>query len=130
MRMKIADGWVYIKDADPVQASRIRAWGMRYLRKDGMFVGRETVELLDRLSSMVPNLPPMLKARREKMRETQMAVDEERVRPIDELKPLVRFPVTKDLYAHQTRAANMALIVFGLIDPKEVLESGRKQDRG
>ena len=73
-------------------------------------------ELLNRLSKLIP-LPKPLNAERYRLNAVQEAVDAERVRPVGELKPLVKYPVKRNLYAHQMRAANMALLTFGLMDP-------------
>ena len=55
----------------------------------------------------------------------QEAVDAERVRPARELKPLVKYPVKRNLYDHQVRASNMCLLTFGLVEPfKEDAKDG------
>lgn len=122
MRMKMEDGWLYIIEASPAQGSSIKAWGlMKWKRKDKMWYGRVSGELLNRLSALLPALPASIDAERRRLNRIQDAVNTERTLPMDGLKPLVKFPVTKSLYAHQTRAANMALLTFGIVDPKEVL---------
>ena len=122
MRMKLDAGWLYIIEADPEQDARIKAWGlMKWKKRDRMWYGRVSRELLNRLSALLPALPASIEAERKKLNKVQVAVDYERTLPIDQLKPLMKFPVTKSLYAHQTRAANMALLTFGIVDPKEVL---------
>ena len=48
----------------------------------------------------------------------QNAIDSERMaeKPV----PLVKYPVKLNLFAHQIRGANMALLTFGFTDPPEV----------
>lgn len=122
MRMKMDGGWIYIIEADQVQMAVIKSWGlMKWSRKNQMWTGAVSGELLNRLSSLVP-LPVPVEAERRRLIAVQDAVDYERILPAEQLKPLVRYPVTKNLYAHQTRAANMALLVFGLAEPEEVYE--------
>jgi len=122
MRMKMDGGWIYIIEADQVQMAVIKSWGlMKWSRKNQMWTGAVSGELLNRLSSLVP-LPIPVEAERRRLIAVQDAVDYERILPAEQLKPLVRYPVTKSLYAHQTRAANMALLVFGLAEPEEVYE--------
>ena len=117
MRMKMDGGWIYIIEADQTQNARIKSWGlMKWSRKNAMWSAAVSGELLNRLSALVP-LPAPIEAERRRLIAVQQAVDYERILPADKLKPLVKYPVTKDLYAHQTRAANMALLVFGLADP-------------
>ena len=77
-------------------------------------------ELLDKLSKIV-RLPPAIESYRQRLDETQRAVDKMRVEK--EPEALVKYPVQGSLYEHQVRAANMALLTFGLADPKEVLKS-------
>ena len=71
---------------------------------------------------MLVPLPQSIKEERDLLNDIQKAVDEERVLPADDMKPLVKYPVKKKLFAHQVRAANMAALVFGLVGPEEVLK--------
>ena len=120
MRMKMENGFIYIIEADQVQMAVIKSWGMmKWSRKNAMWTGLVGRELLNRLSSLVP-LPAPVEEERKRLAAVQEAVDFERTLPAEELKPLMKYPVTKDLYTHQTRAANMALLTFGIVDPKEV----------
>lgn len=121
MKMKMEDGWLYIIEADMLQTQAIKSLGMKWKRKDRMWYGRVSRELLNRLSSLLPSLPQQVEAERVRLNGIQAAVDAERTLPGDELKPLVKFPVTKGLYEHQVRAANMALLTFGVVDSGEVL---------
>ena len=112
--------------------------GMVRRREDGRWEGRIVVghkqngepifryvlaktqkELLDKLSKIV-RLPPAIESYRQRLDETQRAVDKMRVEK--EPEALVKYPVQGSLYEHQVRAANMALLTFGLADPKEVLK--------
>ena len=79
----------------------------------------EYKELLDKLSKIV-RLPPAIENYRQRLDETQRAVDKMRIEK--EPEALVKYPVQGSLYEHQVRAANMALLTFGLADPKEVLK--------
>ena len=124
MRMKMDDGKIYIIEADSKQSARIKSWGiMKWYRKDEMWIGLVSRELLNRLATLVP-LPQSIKEERDLLNDIQKAVDEERVLPADDMKPLVKYPVKKKLFAHQVRAANMAALVFGLVGPEEVLKDG------
>lgn len=123
MMMKLENGFVYVKDADKAsQESVIRSWGMmKWNRTNQWFEGEATRELLNRLRS-ITRLPAPIEEERLRLNRIQVAVDKVRTLPEKDLKPLVKYPVTKSLYTHQVRAANMALLTFGLVDPKEVLE--------
>ena len=124
MRMKMDGGKIYIIEADSKQSARIKSWGiMKGYRKDEMWIGLVSRELLNRLATLVP-LPQSIKEERDLLNDIQKAVDEERVLPADDMKPLVKYPVKKKLFAHQVRAANMAALVFGLVEPEEVLKDG------
>ena len=122
MMMKMENGWVYIKAADKISQEPImKSWGMlKWNRAKEWFEGMVSRELLNRLRS-ITRLPAPIEEERIRLNQIQEAVDKERTLPPEELKPLTDYPVTKSLYAHQVRAANMALLTFGLADPKEVL---------
>lgn len=66
--------------------------------------------LLDKLT-VFGRLPPNIEAVRQKLHRTADLVNVER--NAEDPKPLVPYPVSKPLFKHQTRAANMALITFG-----------------
>lgn len=122
MKMALKDGKVLIKDADSTQGAVIRSWNrMRWNKSLKLFEGDLSGDLLDRLAKLV-KLPQAIEEERQAIHRVQRAVDQERARKDPE--PLVWYPVTKQLYKHQVRAANMALITFGIIPP-EAEEVGR-----
>lgn len=117
MKMAMKDGMIRIIEVDAVQAAVIKSWGkMKYSRVNQMYEGQISVELLNKLATLV-RLPASVEALRQEMNAIQEAVDHERVRK--DPKPLFKYPVTKPLYQHQVRAANMALLTFGMIDPEK-----------
>lgn len=116
MKMALKDGKVLIKDADSTQGAVIRSWNrMRWNKSLKLFEGDLSGDLLDRLAKLV-KLPQAIEEERQAIHRVQRAVDQERAKKDPE--PLVRYPVTKQLYKHQVRAANMALITFGIIPPE------------
>lgn len=122
MKMAMKDGKIYIKEADVTQQAVIKSWGrMRWNRGTQLFEGQCSMDLLERLAKLV-RLPAPVEAERQKMLSVQNAVNAVRTDPAP--KPLVRFPVKMNLYQHQVRAADMALIVFGMIPPDKVLKGG------
>ena len=119
MMMALKDGMLLIKDADATQAAVIRSWGkFRWNKSTQLFQGYAELEALNKLARMVI-LPPHIETYRKQLEGVQDAVDRERT--TKDPKPLVKYPVSKSLYPHQIRAANMALLTFGIIDPKEVI---------
>jgi len=117
MRMRMKDGYVQIIEADHTQAAVFKSWGgmMKWNKRQKWWEGLVCAELLNRLAELIP-LPKPLDAERCRLNAVQKAVDAERVRPPEDLKPLVKYPVKRSLYAHQVRAANMALLTFGLAE--------------
>lgn len=115
------DGKIMLIEVDNTQMAIIKSWNsMKYDRRKNMMIGDCSKELLDKLSKIV-RLPPAIESYRQRLDETQRAVDKMRVEK--EPEALVKYPVQGSLYEHQVRAANMALLTFGLADPKEVLKS-------
>lgn len=97
---------------------------MKWNKRQKWWEGLVCAELLNRLAGLIP-LPKPLDAERHRLNAVQEAVDAERVRPARELKPLVKYPVKRNLYDHQVRAGNMCLLTFGLVEPfKEDAKDG------
>lgn len=119
MLIRMRDGCIQIVEADSTQTAVFKSWGgmMKWNKKKKWWEGLVCAELMNRLAKLVP-LPEPLNAERHRLNAVQETVDAERIRPAEELRPLVRYPVKKNLYAHQMRAANMALLTFGLVDPQ------------
>ena len=117
MKMAMKDGQILIKDADNTQFTIIKSWSkMKWSRAERMFYGPAEIELLNKLAGIV-RLPGPIEAERQRLNIISQAVDAERMKP--EPEPLYKYPVKFPLYKHQTRAANMALITFGIVPPPE-----------
>ena len=118
MRIKMDNGYIVIIEADSTQTAVMKSWGgmMKWNKRQNWWEGLVCAELLNRLAGLIP-LPKPLDAERYRLNAVQEAVDAERVRPTEDLKPFAKYPVKRNLYAHQMRAANMALLTFGLMDP-------------
>lgn len=119
--MAIRDGTVILADVSPRSDyfTAIHSWGlMGWSRQRQCFFGPATAELLNHLADLLQGrLPPQAEELRQKLNRIDEAVDAQRM--AEDPKPLYKFPVKLPLYRHQTRAANMALMVFGLIDPPD-----------
>ena len=85
-------------------------------KQKGWWYGKASLQLLDKLYHN-GGLIPAAKKEMERLAQIQEAVDRERIRPAEGLKPMAEYPVKPNLYAHQIRAANMALMVFGMAEP-------------
>ena len=116
-KMESGDDYLVLVDADSVQFSTIKSWGlMKWDKGKQALYGPITIELLDKLASIV-RLPPAPEQRRQALHTVQDAVDAERVNP----KPILfaKCPVKVPLYTHQIRAFDMALLTFGWVTPEE-----------
>jgi len=117
LKMAIKDGQVLIKEADKNQYLIIKSWNkMKWSKAEQMLYGPVDAELLNKLAELV-RLPGAYEEIRQKLNRIAEAVDEERMKPDPEA--LYKFPVKLPLFKHQTRGANMAMIVFGLVEPPE-----------
>lgn len=120
MKMAIQNNTIKIIEADMTQAAIIKSWNkMKFTKAKQMYEAPLSADLLNRLATLV-RLPESIEAMRQEMNTRQDAIDRERVRK--DPKPFCRYPVKKNLYQHQVRAANMALLAFGMVDPAEVTE--------
>ncbi len=129
MRIRMKAGYIQIIEADSTQAAVLKSWGgmMKWDKRQKWWEGQVCAELLNRLAKLAP-LPKTVDAERHRLNAVQEAVDAERVRPAEELRPLARYPVKKNLYAHQIRASNMCLLTFGLVEPLKDGGKGKSSD--
>ena len=119
MQQKIEGDYIYVKGSKEDDAI-FRKWRlMKKDRKNGIWYGRISRQLLEKLKKHGGLIPPAKKALAE-MDVIQDAVDAERIRPDAEVVALYPFPVKADLFKHQIRAANMAGVIFGVISPDEI----------
>lgn len=119
MKIKMKNGYIYIIEANITQTEILKSWiQLKWDKKMQCWAGAISLELLDKLSSTF-QMPPSIKAEHDRLNAIQDAVDKERIKAAEDIKPLVKYPVKKKLYTHQVRAANMALMVFGLVEPKK-----------
>lgn len=120
MQQKIEGGTIFVR-ASREEEAVIKTW--RMMKKDkekGYWYGQISRALLENLKRNGGLIPPAKKILDE-MLMVQAAVDAERIRPDPEVHCYRKPPVKADLFRHQQRAYNMALMVFGLVDPKEAL---------
>lgn len=117
MKMALRGNTLLIKDADSVQFQIIKSWNkMKWSKASQLLSGIADLELLDKLATLV-QLPPVIESRRNNLRETAETVDRERMNQHPE--PFYAYPVKLPLYSHQTRGANMALLVFGWVPSRK-----------
>lgn len=117
MKMKMENGQLIVADVDSSRYAIIKSWNlMRWNKGMQWLEGNATKELLDRMAKLV-RLPESIEAERIRLQKIEDAVDGERMKktPTD----LYKYPVKAKLFQHQQRAANMALLVFGLVTPEE-----------
>ena len=98
------DGKIMLIEVDNTQMAIIKSWNsMKYDRRKNMMIGDCSKELLDKLSKIV-RLPPAIESYRQRLDETQRAVDKMRVEK--ERRPWSNTGAGQP-YEHQVRAANM-----------------------
>lgn len=90
MKMAMKDGKIMLIEVDNTQMAIIKSWNsMKYDRRKNMMIGDCSKELLDKLSKIV-RLPPAIESYRQRLDETQRAVDKMRVEK--EPEALVQIP--------------------------------------
>lgn len=118
MMMAIKDGQILIKDVNSTQYTVIKSWGMmKWVRSEQMLKGPVTKDLLNHLAELV-KLPESVEKERQYLNALTKAIDRERMDP--DPKVVVKPPVKVNLFQHQVRGYNMALIALGLVDPSKV----------
>ncbi len=121
MKIALRENTIFIKDMDNVQFAILKSWNkMKWDRTQQMLHGPVDGELLNKLAGLV-RLPANIEAERQRLNSIQDAVDAQRMS--EEPVPLYNYPVKMPLFKHQTRAANMCLLTFGLVDPPKKEEA-------
>ena len=128
MKMAMKDGKIMLIEVDNTQMAIIKSWNsMKYDRRKNMMIGDCSKELLDKLSKIV-RLPPAIESYRQRLDETQRAVDKMRVEK--EPEALVKYPVQGSLYEHQVRAASDEIIEQLEITKSKIKEIARNEYGG
>lgn len=118
MKMAIKDDNIFLTGWDEIQYNIITSWNKtKYLKKtkerDAILVGPCEVEFLNKLAQII-KLPPPAEAIRQKLNAVQAAVD--KMRTEKNVQPLIKPPVKVNLFQHQVKGYNMALLTFGVVE--------------
>lgn len=101
-----------IKDITSEQFAVIKSWNKMVWKKATKTLEAPCeIELLDKLSMLV-KLPPRISAYRDELMKVQTAVDDMRIK--ENVTPIIQPQVKANLFQHQVRGYNMALINFTL----------------
>ena len=113
MKMKKTDdNMLIIKDITSEQFAVIKSWNKMVWKKATKTLEAPCeLELLDKLSTLV-KLPPRILAYRDELMKVQTAVDDMRIK--ENVTPIIQPRVKANLFQHQVRGYNMALINFTL----------------
>ncbi len=113
MKMKKTDdNMLIIKDITSEQFAVIKSWNKMVWKKATKTLEAPCeIELLDKLSTLV-KLPPRISAYRDELIKVQTAVDDMRIK--ENVTPIIQPQVKANLFQHQVRGYNMALINFTL----------------
>lgn len=128
MKIAMIGYMLSISNVDKVQFAIISSWNlMKWDKQKQRLTGTATLELLEKLSELT-GLPtggginpktgkpyPNIAEYYQQLRRVREAVDTERLEenPI----PIYDPPVKSNLYKHQIRGYNMALLTFGWAEP-------------
>lgn len=116
MKMALVGNDLYISQMDSVQYQTIVSWGKsKWNRAKQALIGTADIEYLGLLSSIV-RLPEAIQKYYDSLLLRRRAVDAERNK--EHPSHVYEYPVKVKLYEHQERAANMAQVVFGWLEPE------------
>ena len=115
MKITVQNGQIIIQQIGPWYREIVSMGKFRYVKKDQSLRGPVDLDSLDRIATMT-DLPPGVERIRARLRQRRVALEAERNNP--KPTPIVHYPVKKDLFQHQIKGANMALIAFGVVPGK------------
>lgn len=108
MRIAIQNDVIIV--AEPNEKYQVlKSLGFRYQKSDRTLRNDLTLQNLERLGKII-SLPPSFVEVKNRLMQNQLIIDEMRKEP--EPTPMFNYPVNVELFKHQIRAANMAMISF------------------
>ena len=116
MLQKIVGDKLYIKPT-PDQTRLVRGWRLFVQETPGIWVAPITRAALEKVQSC-GGLIPAAQIELDKLDRKQEAMNRERMR--EKEGDYVKIPVKTNVFSHQRRGINMALILWGLIPEQEV----------
>ena len=130
MKLALQDGVLRIREMTDFQYRALRDSGkFKWDKNLKELNGQASLEVLDILARMVPALPESVENYRQQLKKEQDAVDKLRLEEKPELllKPQLKEGIKP--FAHQVRGYDMAMVVFGLIEPDAVLQINNNEER-
>lgn len=120
MEIAMKNGELLMRNMDNVQYQLIRNTGKcKWDKKRQLLIGPADLELLEQLHRII-RLPQSIAAEYQRLKAVQVAIDDERMN--EDPKPLLDLPVKIQLFKHQIRGVNMALLTFGVVEPQSTKE--------
>ncbi len=117
MKIAVNKGKVILAEIEPLQFEQIKRIGlMRWNKSSRSYSAPVSLDLLNELARLFA-LPREIEAVRQGFVEVRRKVEEQRADPHP--KPLCNYPVKANLFEHQIRAANMAMLIFGAVPESE-----------
>lgn len=117
MKIAMKNGRIILAEIEQARMDKLKKTRMlRWNKADRTYSAPVSLDLLNTLAGIF-RLPDFVEKERRKLDYMARRLEGERnaTNPV----PLVRYPVKADLYKHQVRAANMAMLAFGVMTPKE-----------
>lgn len=127
MKLALQDGTLRVREMTDFQYRALRDSGrLKWDKNLKELSGQASLEVLEILANMVPKLPEPVENYRQQLKKKQEAVDKLRLTEKPELlvKPQLKEGIKP--FAHQVRGYDMAMVVFGLVDPEDVLNDTKE----
>ncbi len=115
MKIALQHGQIILTEIEPLRYDQLKRMGIfRWNKTTRTMTAPVSLDALTALHNRF-TLPDFVEAERERLAVIARQVEQQR--ETKDPKPLVEYPVKAKLYAHQVRAANMALLQFGAVSP-------------
>lgn len=110
MKIALRDGKVILAEIEPLRFEQLKRIGtLKWDRRTRTYTGAANLTTLDALAAIFP-LPSYIETERHKLKYCRDSIEKERTRP--DPFPLFSYPVRGQLYQHQIRGANMAMVAM------------------
>lgn len=117
MKIAMKEGRIVLTEIEQARMDRLKKTRMlRWNKADCTYSAPVSLDLLNTLATIF-RLPDFVEKERRRLDDIRLQIEAQRTTERPE--PICYYPVKATLFSHQIRAANMAMLAFGVMTPKK-----------
>lgn len=117
MKVAMKNGRIVLAQIEQARMDKLKKTGLlRWNRRERTYSAPVSLDLLNTLAGIF-RLPDFVEKERQRLDDIRLQIEAQRT--TEKPEPICYYPVKATLFSHQIRAANMAMLAFGVMAPKE-----------